>query len=161
MHAGTGEPVTVDIVYYERSRELRLVFDDVVVGKGVAVADSARGRDFDDLAHIVETPGWSLERVEDAMRATKYGDKVDAFRANLERFRRGEFDDDIRKSGFDPAFPRLIRRPGRRCGRGTISRGGVAERPNALALKARDGQNRPGVQIPPPPQGRSGFRVRG
>ncbi|NDJ90872.1 hypothetical protein GWR20_17215 [Mycolicibacter kumamotonensis] len=112
VHAGTGEPVTVDIVYYERSREpehrpgggLRLVFDDVVGGKAVAVADSARGRDFDDLAHIVETPGWSIERVEDAMRAIKYGDKLDEFRANLERFRRGEFDEDIRKSGFDPAF---------------------------------------------------------
>lgn len=104
VHAGSGEPVTVDIVYYERSRGLRLIFDDVVGGKGVAVADSARGRDFDDLAHITDTPGWSLERVEDAMRAIKYGDKVDQFRANLERFRRDEFDEDIGKSGFDPAF---------------------------------------------------------
>lgn len=112
VDAGTGQPVTVDIVYFERSRDperragggLRLIFDDVVGGKGVALADSARGRDFFDLANILETPGWSLGRVEEAMRAIKYGDAVDRFRTNIERFRHGEFDDDIRKSGFDPAF---------------------------------------------------------
>lgn len=38
------------------------------------------------------------------MRAIKYDNRVEPFRANLERFRRGELDDDIRKSGFDPAF---------------------------------------------------------
>lgn len=110
VDAGTGSPVTVDIV--ERSHDpqrraggaLRLVFDDVVGGKGVAVAESARGRDFDDLAHIIETPGWSLDCVEQAMQAIKYADAVTRFRANLARFRRGEFDDDIRNSGFDPEF---------------------------------------------------------
>lgn len=70
VEAGTGTPVIVQLVYYGRSRHpesrtgggLRLVFDDVVGGKGAAVADVARGRDFDDLAHILETPGWSLAR---------------------------------------------------------------------------------------------------
>lgn len=111
VDAGTGAPVVVDIVFYGRSAEperraaggLRLVFSDVVAGKGAAVADSARGRDFADLAAIVETPGWSLDRVEEAMQAIKYGDLVPRFRATLDRFRRGDFDDDIRKSGFDPA----------------------------------------------------------
>lgn len=112
VDAGTGTPVVVQLVYYPRPSDperragggLRLIFDDVVGGKGAAVADVARGRDFDDLAHIVDTPGWSLERVEDAMRAIKYSDRVAQFRANIERFRRGEVDDDIRKSGFDPAY---------------------------------------------------------
>lgn len=112
VDAGTGTPVVVQLVYYPRSSDperrvgggLRLIFDDVVGGKGAAVADVARGRDFDDLAHIVDTPGWTLERVENAMRAIKYGDRVEQFRAHIERFRRGEFDDDIRKSGFDPAY---------------------------------------------------------
>lgn len=112
VDAGTGTPVVVQLVYYPRSSDperragggLRLIFDDVVGGKGAAVADVARGRDFDDLAHIVDTPGWSLDRVEDAMRAIKYSDRVEQFRTNIERFRLGEFDDDIRKSGFEPAY---------------------------------------------------------
>ena len=116
VDAGTGTPVVVQLVYYGRSRDperratggLRLVFDDVVGGKGAAVADVARGRDFDDLAHILETPGWSLARVEDAMRAIKYADQIEKFRTNIARFRRGEFDDDIRKSGFDPAFSHRV-----------------------------------------------------
>lgn len=116
VDSGTGTPVVVQLVYYGRSRNprqratggLRLVFEDVVGGKGAAVADVARGRDFDDLAHIVETPGWSLERVEDAMRAIKYGDQIGKFRANIVGFRRGEFDDDIRKSGFDPAYSHRV-----------------------------------------------------
>lgn len=111
VDAGTGVPVVVDIVFYERSSDperrtgggLRLVFSDVVAGKAAAVADSARGRDFADLTAIIETPGWSLDRVEEAMRAIKYGDQVPQFRAAIDQFRRGEFDDDIRKSGFDPA----------------------------------------------------------
>lgn len=111
---GTGgdRPIVVDMVYYERSQDpeiradggLRLIFSDVVGGKGVAVAESARGRDFDDLARIVSTDGWSLGRVKQAMSAIKYADKIPEFRTNLERFRTGEFDDDIRRSGFDPAF---------------------------------------------------------
>lgn len=112
VDAGSGAPVVIDMVYYERSQNperrtgggLRLIFDDVAAGKGVAVAESSRGRDLFDLANIVETPGWSLSRVETAMQAIKYGDKIDQFRGNLERFRRGEFDTDISKSGFDPAF---------------------------------------------------------
>jgi hypothetical protein len=116
VDAGTGIPVVVQLVYYPRSRDperraaggLRLIFDDVVAGKGAAVADVARGRDFDDLAHIIETPGWSLARVEQAMHAIKYGDQVKQFRTNMDRFRRGEFDDDISKSGFDPTFSHSI-----------------------------------------------------
>ncbi|SIH34111.1 excisionase [Mycobacteroides abscessus subsp. abscessus] len=112
VDAGSGAPVVVDMVYYERSQNperrtgggLRLIFDDVAGGKGVAVAESSRGRDLFDLANIVETPGWSLSRVEDAMKAIKYADKIEQFRGNLDRFRRGEFDADISKSGFDPAF---------------------------------------------------------
>lgn len=112
VDAGTGIPVVVQLVYYGRSRDpetraaggLRLVFEDVVGGKGAAVADSARGRDFFDLASIVDTPGWSLERVEASMQAIKFGDLVEQFRNNLDRFRRGEFDDDIEKSGFDAEF---------------------------------------------------------
>lgn len=112
IDAGTGVPVVVDIVFYERSVAperragggLRLVFSDVVAGKAAAVADAARGRDFADLAAIVETPGWSLDRVEDAMRAIKYGDQVGKFRETIARFRCGDFDDDIRTSGFDPAY---------------------------------------------------------
>ena len=110
--AGTGSPVVVQMVYYERSSDLerrtggglRLIFDDVVGGKGAAVADVASGRDLFDLANILATPGWSLGRVEDSMRAIKYGDQIENFRANIERFRRGDFDDDIRKSGFERAF---------------------------------------------------------
>ena len=112
VDAGSGSPVVVQMVYYDRSSDpehragggLRLIFDDVVGGKAAAVADVARGRDLFDLANILETPGWSLSRVEDAMIAIKYGDQVDQFRTNIERFRRGDFDDDIRKSGFDVAF---------------------------------------------------------
>lgn len=112
VDAGTGQPVVVQLVYYGRSQDpehrpgggLRLVFDDVVAGKGAAIADVARGRDFDDLAHILTTPSWTLQRVEDAMRALRFGDLIDQFRHNVDRFRRGDFDGDIRKSGFDPAF---------------------------------------------------------
>lgn len=100
------------LVYYERSGDpelragggLRLIFDDVVGGKGAAIADVARGRDFFDLANILTAPGWTVARVEAAMRAIKYGDQIEGLRANLGRFRRGDFDDDITKSGFDPAF---------------------------------------------------------
>ncbi|MCV7256915.1 hypothetical protein H7J86_32545 [Mycobacterium hackensackense] len=112
VDAGTGHPVIVQLVYYGRSQDpeqrpgggLRLIFDDVVAGKGAAIADAARGRDFYDLANIMTTPGWTLQRVESAMHAMRFGDLMDAFRANLDRFRRGDFDDDIRKSGFDPDF---------------------------------------------------------
>jgi DNA-binding transcriptional ArsR family regulator len=112
VDAGTGHPVIVQLVYYGRSQDpeqrpgggLRLIFDDVVAGKGAAIADVARGRDFYDLANIMTTPGWTLERVESAMHAMRFGDLIDQFRANIDRFRRGEFDDDIRKSGFDPNF---------------------------------------------------------
>lgn len=112
VDAGSGQPVVVQLVFYGRSRDpeqragvgLRLVFGDVAAGKGAAVADVARGRDFSDLAHIIDTPGWSQERVEDAMREMRFGDLIDRFRANLERFRRGDFDDDIRRSGLDPQF---------------------------------------------------------
>lgn len=112
VNAGTGHPVVVQLVHYGRSRipeqradgGLRLVFDDVVAGKGDAVADVARGRDFSDLAHIGDTPRWSLEGVERAMRQMQFGDLIDPFRANLRRFRCGEYDDDIRKSGLDPEF---------------------------------------------------------
>ena len=112
VDAGTGQPVIVQLVYYGRSQRpehrprggLRLVFDDVVAGKGAAIADVARGRDFDDLAHILTTPGWTLQRVENAMQTMRFGDLIDQFRHNIDRFRRGDFDDDIRKAGFDPAF---------------------------------------------------------
>lgn len=112
VDAGTGSPVVVQLVYYERSGDpelragggLRLIFDDVVGGKGAAIADVARGRDFFDLANILTAPGWTVARVEAAMRAIKYGDQIEGLRANLGRFRRGDFDDDITKSGFDPAF---------------------------------------------------------
>ncbi len=112
VDAGTGQPVIVQLVYYGRSRHperragggLRLVFEDVVGGKGAAVADVARGRDFHDLANIVHTPGWPLSRVEDAMRGIRYGDQIEHFRRNIARFRSGDFDDDIRQSGFDPVF---------------------------------------------------------
>lgn len=112
VDAGTGHPVIVQLVYYGRSQDpeqrpgggLRLIFDDVVAGKGAAIADVARGRDFYDLANIMTTPGWTLQRVESAMHAMRFGDLINAFRANIDRFRRGDFDDDIRKSGFDPNF---------------------------------------------------------
>lgn len=112
VDAGTGHPVIVQLVYYGRSQDpeqrpgggLRLIFDDVVAGKGAAIADVARGRDFYDLANIMTTPGWTLQRVESAMQAMRFGDLINAFRTNIDRFRRGDFDDDIRKSGFDPDF---------------------------------------------------------
>lgn len=112
VDAGTGHPVMVQLVYYGRSQDpeqrpgggLRLIFDDVVAGKGAAIADVARGRDFYDLANILTTPGWTLQRVESAMHAMRFGDLINQFRINLDRFRRGDFDDDIRKSGFVPDF---------------------------------------------------------
>ncbi|AGB27088.1 hypothetical protein Mycsm_06987 (plasmid) [Mycobacterium sp. JS623] len=112
VDAGTGHPVIVQLVYYGRSQDpeqrlgggLRLIFDDVVAGKGAAIADVARGRDFYDLANILTTPGWTLQRVESAMYAMRFGDLINQFRINLDRFRRGDFDDDIRKAGFDPTF---------------------------------------------------------
>lgn len=112
VDAGTGHPVIVQLVYYGRSQDpeqrpgggLRLIFDDVVAGKAAAIADVARGRDFYDLANIMTTPGWTLQRVESAMQAMRFGDLINAFRTNIDRFRRGDFDDDIRKSGFDPHF---------------------------------------------------------
>lgn len=104
--------IVVQMVYHQRSTEpehrdgggLRLVFDDVVGGKAVAAADSARGRDFSDLAHIVSTAGWSLARVEEAMVGLRYADMVPAFRESIRRFRRGEFDDDIAAVGLDVEF---------------------------------------------------------
>lgn len=112
VDAGTGHPVIVQLVYYGRSQDpeqrvgggLRLIFDDVVAGKGAALADVARGRDFYDLANIMTVPGWTLQRVEGAMRSMRFGDLIDQFRHHIDRFRRGDFDDDIRKSGFDPGF---------------------------------------------------------
>ncbi|MGI6797988.1 hypothetical protein [Gordonia sihwensis] len=111
-----GDSVVVQLVYHLRSSDperrvgggLRLVFDDVVGGKAVAAADSSRGRDFDDIAHIVNTQGWTLERVVEAMVRLGYPDKVDQFWEKIERFRRGEFDEKIREEGFDPAFAHRI-----------------------------------------------------
>lgn len=107
-----SDSVVVQLVYHQRSRDperhagggLRLVFDDVVGGKAVAAADSPRGRDFDDIAHIIDTRGWPLERVEAAMCDLGHRDMVDRFRTNIERSRRGEFDAALRAEGFDPAF---------------------------------------------------------
>jgi y4mF family transcriptional regulator len=57
VNAGTGTPVSVDVVYYAGSGTaperragggLRLVFADVVGGKAAAIADAPRGRDFDE-----------------------------------------------------------------------------------------------------------------
>lgn len=117
VDAGTGTPVKIDVVYYQGSGSaperragggLRLVFEDVVGGKAAAISDDPRGRDFDDLAHIVETPGWSLARAEDALRAIRRPDQVESFRANLFRFRSGGFDGLIRAEGFDPAFSHRV-----------------------------------------------------
>ena len=83
---------------------LRLVFDDVVGGKAAAIADAPRGRDFYDLAHILLVGGWSLSRIEDTLRNMGRGDQVQAFWESIEDFRRGTFDDDINRSGFDAAF---------------------------------------------------------
>lgn len=102
----------VSLVYYgypnaPESRPgggLRLVFDDVVGGKAAAIADAPRGRDFHDLAHILLIDGWSLSRIEDALRNMNRGDQVQAFWESIENFRRGTFDDDIKRSGFDVAF---------------------------------------------------------
>lgn len=87
---------------------LRLIFSDVVGGKGVAVADASRGRDFDDLARIVDTPGWSIAQVEGAMRTVGNPEMVSDFRANIARFRDGEFDQAIRDEGFEPAYAHAI-----------------------------------------------------
>lgn len=113
VNAGTGTPVKVDVVYYAGSGTaperrpgggLRLVFEDVVGGKAAAIADAPRGRDFDDMAHIVETPGWSIPRVEEALCGIGRFDQLEAFRANMARFRNGDFDNLIRDEGFNPAF---------------------------------------------------------
>ena len=112
----SGDSTVVQLVHHQRSTSperrpgggLRLMFSDVVGGKGVAAADAGRGRDFDDLAHIVDTPGWSLAQVEEAMCALGYTDKISDFRASIARFRRGEFDQAIRDEGFDPAFAHSI-----------------------------------------------------
>ncbi len=107
-----NDSTVVQLVHHQRSTNperrpgggLRLIFSDVVGGKGVAAADASRGRDFDDLAHIVDTPGWSLAEVEEAMRALGYTDKIADFRASIARFRRGDYDQAIRDEGFDPAY---------------------------------------------------------
>lgn len=104
--------LVVSLVYYgypnaPESRPgggLRLVFDDVVGGKAAAIADAPRGRDFHDLAHILLVDGWSLSRIEDTLRNMNRGDQVQAFWESIENFRRGTFDDDIKRSGFDVAF---------------------------------------------------------
>lgn len=112
-----GDSTVVHLVHHhQRSTSperhpagLRLIFSDVVGGKGVAVANStSRGRDFDDLAHIVDTPGWSIAQVEQAMRAVGNPDMVAEFRANIARFRAGEFDQAIRDEGFEPAYAHAI-----------------------------------------------------
>ena len=113
VDAGTGTPVKVDVVYHAGSGTaperragggLRLVFEDVVGGKAAAISDAPRGRYFDDLARIVDTPGWSLARVEDAMGGIGHADQVAGFRTNMARFRSGDFDPIIREEGFDPAL---------------------------------------------------------
>ncbi|MBH5145339.1 hypothetical protein [Rhodococcus erythropolis] len=72
VDAGSGCPVVVQMSAERHTGgSVRLIFDDVVGGKGVAVATVARGRDLLDLANIFETPGWSLLRVEDAIRSIK------------------------------------------------------------------------------------------
>nr|WP_296774202.1 hypothetical protein [Rhodococcus sp. (in: high G+C Gram-positive bacteria)] len=63
-----------------------------------------RGRDQPDLSTTLETPGWSNCRVEEAMRAIKYGDQIASFRAKISRFRAGDLDRDVRNSTFDVAF---------------------------------------------------------
>lgn len=111
-----GDSVVVQLVYHQRSGDperregggLRLIFPDVVGGKAVALADSPRGRDFDDIARIVDTAGWSLERVEAAMVDLGYQDMVSRFRSNIKRFRGGEFDSALRAEGFDPDFSHSI-----------------------------------------------------
>jgi hypothetical protein len=111
-----GDSTVVQLVHHQRSTTperrpgggLRLIFSDVVGRKGVAAADASRGRDFDDLAHIVETPGWSLAEVEKAMSALGYSDKTADFRASIARFRRGDFDQAIRDEGFDLAYAHSI-----------------------------------------------------
>lgn len=111
-----GASVVVQLVYHQRSHSpehrdaggLRLIFADVVGGKAVAAADSPRGRDFDDIAHIVETPGWSLERVETAMCDLGYRDMLERFRTSIQRFRQGEFDTALQTEGFDPSFSHRI-----------------------------------------------------
>lgn len=111
-----GDSTVVQLVHHQRSTDperrpgggLRLIFSDVVGGKGVAAADASRGRDFDDLAHIVDTPGWSLTEVEEAMSALGYSDKITDFRASIARFRRGDFDQTLRDEGFDPAYAHSI-----------------------------------------------------
>ena len=113
---GGGDSTVVQLVHHQRSTTperrpgggLRLIFSDVVGGKAVAAADASRGRDFDDLAHIVDTPGWSLAEVEKAMSALGYSDKTADFRASITRFRRGDFDQAIRDEGFDPAYAHSI-----------------------------------------------------
>lgn len=112
---GDGQTV-VQLVYHQRSTDpearagggLRLIFEDVVGGKAAALADVARGRDFDDIAHVVETRGWSLDKVAQVLSNLGYPDRVGSFWRNIERFRRGEFDGEIRQAGFDPAFSHRI-----------------------------------------------------
>lgn len=112
---GDGDTV-VQLVYHQRSADperrrgggLRLIFADVVGGKAAAMADAARGRDFDDIAHVVQTRGWSLRRVVEAMERLGYPDRAAAFWHNIERFRRGEFDAGITQAGFDPAFSHSV-----------------------------------------------------
>jgi hypothetical protein len=111
-----GDSTVVQLVHHQRSTGperrpgggLRLIFSDVVGGKAVALSDAGRGRNFDDLAHIVDTPGWSLPQVEEAMSALGYFDKVADFRANIARFRSGDFDQALQEEGFDPTYAHSI-----------------------------------------------------
>ncbi|MCK0441042.1 hypothetical protein MUG78_16700 [Gordonia alkaliphila] len=108
----SGDTVVVQMVYHQRSTPpearpgggLRLIFDDVVAGKAVALADSARGRDFHDLAMILDTAGWTLARVEDSMRGLGYPDMIGALHERLHQFRTGAFDTEITAAGLDPEF---------------------------------------------------------
>ncbi|MGB2719411.1 MAG: hypothetical protein WBG53_01630 [Rhodococcus sp. (in: high G+C Gram-positive bacteria)] len=112
IDAGSGPPVIVQMVLASKSNAfvpssghgLRLMFHDVVGEKVAAVADFARGRNFFDLAHILDTPGWNMKSAEDAMCRVGSFDRVNELRTNVDRFRQGHFDDKIRRSGFDVRF---------------------------------------------------------
>jgi hypothetical protein len=107
VDAGSGFPVIVQIVLESNpsaGQGLRLLFHDIVGEKVATVANVTHGRDFFDLAHILNTPGWTMKSAEDAMSRVGFSDRVNELRTKVGLFREGNFDDEIRRSGFDVRF---------------------------------------------------------
>ncbi|MCZ4279061.1 nucleotidyl transferase AbiEii/AbiGii toxin family protein, partial [Rhodococcoides yunnanense] len=112
IDAGNGPPVIVQMVLVSNSdafvprlgHGLQLMFHDVVGEKVAAVSNVPRGRDFYDLARILNTPGWTMKSAEDAMCRVGFFDRVSDLGIKVDLFRQGHYDDEIRRSGFDVTF---------------------------------------------------------